>query len=130
MSLARTISLIRQGGLSRYWRNLQSLGDAKAGTFVGADQLGNRYYEDLNEVPGRHRWVEYAENSEFNASQVAPAWHAWLHHTHELPPTKNPRMQERNTWESVSSLCSITIDGGVDGEDRDRIAGGDSSSSR
>ncbi|KAJ0080575.1 hypothetical protein Patl1_23862 [Pistacia atlantica] len=30
--------------------------------------------------PGRHRWVEYAEKSRYNASQVPPEWHGWLHH--------------------------------------------------
>ncbi|KAJ6744023.1 putative proteinDH DEHYDROGENASE [UBIQUINONE] 1 ALPHA SUBCOMPLEX SUBUNIT 12 [Salix purpurea] len=28
---------------------------------------------------GRHRWVEYAEKSRYNASQVPPEWHGWLH---------------------------------------------------
>lgn len=29
---------------------------------------------------GRHRWVEYAEKGRYNASQVPPEWHGWLHH--------------------------------------------------
>ncbi|RDY14073.1 putative NADH dehydrogenase [ubiquinone] 1 alpha subcomplex subunit 12 [Mucuna pruriens] len=28
---------------------------------------------------GRHRWVEYAEKNRYNASQVPPEWHGWLH---------------------------------------------------
>ena len=28
---------------------------------------------------GRHRWVEYAEKSRYNASQVPAEWHGWLH---------------------------------------------------
>lgn len=87
--------------LGRYWRNMQSLGDAKAGTYMGTDRAGNKYYEDLNEIPGRHRWVEYAQNNEVNASQIDPAWHGWLHHTHKMPPEQNPNMG-RPTWESVS----------------------------
>ncbi|KAI5394180.1 hypothetical protein KIW84_061033 [Lathyrus oleraceus] len=28
---------------------------------------------------GRHRWVEYAEKTRYNASQVPAEWHGWLH---------------------------------------------------
>lgn len=28
---------------------------------------------------GRHRWVEYAQKGRYNASQVPPEWHGWLH---------------------------------------------------
>lgn len=37
MSLLRTIRNIRQVGLKQYWRDLQYIGDAKAGTLVGID---------------------------------------------------------------------------------------------
>lgn len=29
---------------------------------------------------GRHRWVEYASKDRYNASQVPPEWHGWLHY--------------------------------------------------
>ena len=29
---------------------------------------------------GRHRWVEYADNGNYNASAVPPEWHSWLHY--------------------------------------------------
>lgn len=28
---------------------------------------------------GRHRWVEYASKDRYNASQIPPEWHGWLH---------------------------------------------------
>lgn len=28
---------------------------------------------------GRHRWVEYGDKGRYNASQVPPEWHGWLH---------------------------------------------------
>jgi len=34
----------------------------------------------VNILAGRHRWVEYAEKGRYNASQVPPEWHGWLHH--------------------------------------------------
>jgi NADH dehydrogenase (ubiquinone) 1 alpha subcomplex subunit 12 len=30
-------------------------------------------------LTGRHRWVEYAEKTRYNASQVPAEWHGWLH---------------------------------------------------
>uniref|UniRef100_A0A2N9J5E6 NADH dehydrogenase [ubiquinone] 1 alpha subcomplex subunit 12 n=1 Tax=Fagus sylvatica TaxID=28930 RepID=A0A2N9J5E6_FAGSY len=50
------------------------------GKVVGVDKFGNKYYENLNTQYGRHRWVEYAEKGRYNASQVPPEWHGWLHY--------------------------------------------------
>jgi NADH dehydrogenase (ubiquinone) 1 alpha subcomplex subunit 12 len=55
-SLARYIRGIRSVGIKEWWHQMQYIGDVKAGTFVGSDQFGNRYFENLNaeqEVPGR-----------------------------------------------------------------------------
>lgn len=73
MSLARTIRSFRRVGFKEWWRQLQYIGDAKSGTYVGKDQyvllparppgtpltlllrFGNRYFENLNpeeEIPG------------------------------------------------------------------------------
>ncbi|WOL09517.1 D-xylose-proton symporter-like 2 [Canna indica] len=49
-------------------------------TLVGVDKAGNKYYEKLDTQSGRHRWVEYAEKGRYNASQVPPEWHGWLHY--------------------------------------------------
>jgi len=92
VSLARYIRHIRQTGIQAWWRNMQYIGDAKSGRMVGADQFGNRYYENLNaeeEVPGRHRWVDYAQH-DFNGSQVPPEWHSWIVHIRKDPPTEDP----------------------------------------
>ncbi|EPQ27672.1 uncharacterized protein PFL1_04810 [Pseudozyma flocculosa PF-1] len=94
MSLARTINYIRQVGLKRYWRDLNYIGDAKAGRLVGTDRNGNRYYENLNEVPGRHRWVDFHADNEFSASQIDPLWHAWIHHIRKDPPTEDAGLQK------------------------------------
>ncbi|PWN90997.1 NDUFA12-domain-containing protein [Acaromyces ingoldii] len=99
MSLARQIRNARVAGLKKYWRDLQYIGDAKAGTFVGADALGNKFYEDLNEQPGRHRWVDYAGHDS-NAYAIEPVWHSWLHHIKQDPPNKDPIVAaSRKTWE-------------------------------
>ncbi|KAL9940316.1 hypothetical protein V8E36_001021 [Tilletia maclaganii] len=89
MSLARTIKHIRAGGLKKFWHDLHQIGDAKSGTFMGEDRNGNKFYENLDEIPGRHRWVDFAQ-SNANASQVDPAWRAWLQHIKKDVPSKDP----------------------------------------
>ncbi|KAJ3548819.1 hypothetical protein NMY22_g1122 [Coprinellus aureogranulatus] len=92
VSLYRTIRSIQRVGLREWWRQMQYIGDAKSGTLVGTDQFGNRYFENRNgeeEVPGRHRWVDYAQH-EYHASQVPPEWHSWIHHIRKDPPTADP----------------------------------------
>ncbi|ONK71534.1 uncharacterized protein A4U43_C04F9630, partial [Asparagus officinalis] len=50
-------------------------------TLVGVDKFGNKYYEKLEDTQfGRHRWVEYAKKGRYDASQVPPEWHGWLHY--------------------------------------------------
>ncbi|KAJ9096618.1 hypothetical protein QFC20_006380 [Naganishia adeliensis] len=118
MSLMRTIRNIREGGIKEWFRQMTYIGDAKYGKCVGKDQFGNRYFEQLDwekEIPGRHRWVDYSQTlpvpesnasetshfeteyqhlsslqDDFNASQVPPGWHSWLHHIRKLPPTEDP----------------------------------------
>ncbi|EIN10482.1 NDUFA12-domain-containing protein [Punctularia strigosozonata HHB-11173 SS5] len=95
VSLWRTVNNIRRGGWSYWWRNLQYIGDAKYGALKGTDQFGNKYYENLNpeeEVPGRHRWVDFAQH-DFNATQVPPEWHSWLSHIRKDPPSEDPVVQ-------------------------------------
>lgn len=58
-----------------------------SGERVGVDAEGNRYYRSRRPPPGgrrERRWVLYAGAAE--ASQVPPAWHAWLHHTTDEAP--------------------------------------------
>ena len=59
------------------------------GTRGGTDEFGNRYYRSKNNDQryGRERrWCLYKGASE--ASKVPPEWHAWLHHTVEVPLTE------------------------------------------
>lgn len=87
---------IREKGLSNFLRYARDEGYFKClldgnllqtkihnigATLVGVDKFGNKYYEKLHDTQyGRHRWVEYAEKGRYNASQVPPEWHGWLHH--------------------------------------------------
>jgi NADH:ubiquinone oxidoreductase subunit len=75
------------------WWNGETLGTQfwtwLRGEYVGADELGNRYYRTKGGKidPGlgfERRWVIY--NGEAEASTVPPSWHGWLHHTVDVPP--------------------------------------------
>jgi len=95
VSFLRTIRSLRRVGVREWWRQMQYIGDAKSGRYVGSDQFGNRYFENYNaeeEVPGRHRWVDYAQH-QYNATQVPPEWHAWISHIREAAPTDDPVMK-------------------------------------
>ena len=76
------------------WWHGQTMGTRfftwRKGTLVGEDEFGNRYYRHPNVPPlGERRWVIYADTAE--ASAVPAAWHGWLHHTLDLPPTEDGR---------------------------------------
>ena len=56
---------------------MQYIGDTKAGTLIGIDRYGNKYFENLaEELPLRTRWVDFREK-EYDPSQIEPGWHAW-----------------------------------------------------
>ncbi|KAH9947248.1 NDUFA12-domain-containing protein [Amylocystis lapponica] len=95
VSLHRTIRSLRRVGIKEWWHQLQYIGDAKSGKFMGKDQFGNRYFENLDpeeEVPGRQRWVDFAQH-DFNATQVPAEWHSWLSHIRKEPPPEDRVMQ-------------------------------------
>ncbi|MEO1135545.1 MAG: NADH:ubiquinone oxidoreductase subunit NDUFA12 [Pseudomonadota bacterium] len=80
------------------WWNSTTFGTSftlwrKRARLVGADEQGNRYYEEKEaSMPGRgdqrRRWVVYHGVAE--ASRVPADWHGWLHHTFEEAPTEAP----------------------------------------
>ncbi|MDQ2066790.1 NADH:ubiquinone oxidoreductase subunit NDUFA12 [Xinfangfangia sp. CPCC 101601] len=78
------------------WWNSQTLNTqvftARKGVKVGEDDQGNIYYHT---VDGKRRWVIF--KGEMEASRVPPAWHGWLHHTWNEPPTKAPLTHK--SWE-------------------------------
>ncbi|KAK8601807.1 hypothetical protein V6N13_058516 [Hibiscus sabdariffa] len=89
------LQAIRERGLRTFLRELKDDGFTKCffdgnllqtkihgigATLVGVDKFGNKYYEKLGDTQiGRHRWVEYAKKERYDASQVPPEWHGWLH---------------------------------------------------
>lgn len=79
----------REGLKSTVYRFLK-FQQLKYGEFMGEDDFGNKYYENLEYPMGQHRWVEY-KLWYHDASQVQPGWHAWLHHVcDDTPFTAKP----------------------------------------
>lgn len=70
------------------------LRDLRAGTVVGEDHYGNKYYENKEYFFGRHRWVYYARK-DYDASQVPPEWHGWLHYVTDRSPATSPPEQQK-----------------------------------
>jgi NADH:ubiquinone oxidoreductase subunit len=70
------------------WWNGQTIGTRfftwRAGTFVGEDEYGNRYYK-ANVAPlGERRWVIYSGVAE--PTMIPTGWHGWMHHTTDVAP--------------------------------------------
>ena len=70
------------------------------GEVVGTDEFGNIYYRTkggkIDPTLGlERRWVIY--NGYPEPSTVGPAWHGWLHHTVDVPPT-HETVTVRSWW--------------------------------
>lgn len=90
MSHGHFIRAVKEFGVTGTFKKLFKMRTLKFGTYMGTDELGNKYYENKIDYPhGQHRWVEYAGEKSFyenDASNVPASWHGWLHGvTDELP---------------------------------------------
>jgi NADH:ubiquinone oxidoreductase subunit len=77
------------------WWNGQTFGTQfwtwRFGELVGQDEHGNRYYRTrgghIDPTLGvERRWVIY--NGYAEPSSIPPAWHGWIHHMVDTPPTE------------------------------------------
>ncbi|KAF4396704.1 hypothetical protein G4B88_029018 [Cannabis sativa] len=118
---------IKERGVGNFLRELREEGYLKAlldgnlmqtkihnigATLVGVDKVGNKYYQQLDTQYGRHRWVEYAEKGRYNASQVPPEWHGWLHYiTDHTGDEANMELSTRKiSLEKVMNISTIRRD--------------------
>eukprot|EP01137_Pigoraptor_chileana_P016506 Opistho-2@73384 len=93
--IRQNVNFVRQIGLKRAFWLLMREGDLRAGTLVGEDSLGNKYFEDNTRPLGRNRWVEYKSWNDYEASQITAEWHRWMHNISDFPPANDPRMNYR-----------------------------------
>ena len=89
---------------------MQHIGDTKAGTLVGTDRWGNKFYENITEdLPLRTRWVDY-KDYEKDASQIDPGWHAWISYMVDTPPTEDKLLQiGRRPWDDETARVNYTL---------------------
>jgi len=66
------------------FKKINTFHTIKPGKLVGTDKYGNKYFESTQCVYGQNRWIEYVSR-EYDATQVPPEWHSWLHYSNELP---------------------------------------------
>ncbi|KUJ11695.1 NADH-ubiquinone oxidoreductase subunit B17.2 [Mollisia scopiformis] len=89
-------------------------GDTKAGTLIGKDRYGNKYFENLEEeLPLRTRWVDY-KDAELDPSHIEPGWHAWISYMVDKPPTQDPILQTQvRPWELPDHRPNFTASRGA-----------------
>ena len=77
-------------------------------TRVGADNMGNSYWEGGQDTAGRkRRWVIY--DGANDASRVPPEWYSWLHHQIDEVPDK--AFPPERTWQkdAVPNMTGTTF---------------------
>mmetsp|Transcript_16723 Transcript_16723/g.25129 ORF Transcript_16723/g.25129 Transcript_16723/m.25129 type:complete len:199 (-) Transcript_16723:242-838(-) len=92
---------IQKFGWRKTLEKMHMMGTVKIGRLVGEDELGNKYYEDLNEYYGQHRWVEYKDIWNYDGSMVPPAWHGWLTHQHDEPGHESELYLQKKAKEAL-----------------------------
>ncbi|KAL7044578.1 hypothetical protein ACKWTF_001983 [Chironomus riparius] len=102
----------KNGGLFPTLRKGFRMDEMKAGTLVGVDKYGNKYYEEPSHFYGRNRWVEYAEykNLEYDGSQIPAEWFGWMHYKTDLPPNRDGNRKQYKWMADHSENLSGTTD--------------------
>ncbi|KAI1004100.1 hypothetical protein K3495_g4115 [Podosphaera aphanis] len=98
-TLTRTIKNLWRAGIRDAAHQMQHIGDTKAGALIGTDRYGNKYYENMEELPLRTRWVDY-KDYDLDPSHLEPGWHAWISYMVDKPPTQDALLQTKvRSWE-------------------------------
>ncbi|KAM7540575.1 hypothetical protein Aperf_G00000023337 [Anoplocephala perfoliata] len=84
--------------MQNLWPKPNNTDELKDGTMVGEDYLGNKYFENNRYFLGRNRWVIYGNRFgwDYEASQIPPEWHRWLHYMTDETPISHP--PNRQPW--------------------------------
>ncbi|KAI4944589.1 hypothetical protein J4E91_008592 [Alternaria rosae] len=101
-TLMRTLRNLRRIGIKEYGHQMANIGDTKAGTLIGQDKYGNKFFENLEEeLPLRTRWVDY-KDKEFDP-------HAWMSYMVDKSPAADPLLQRQvRVWEPKEHRPTLT----------------------
>ena len=90
------------------------------GKKVGEDTLGNVYYRSSRRRAGNReeRWVVFAGEAE--ASRVPPEWHAWLHHTTDVPIDASAKIWQKPHQSNLTGTEAAYFPPGHDSHGGDR----------
>ncbi|KAJ8599837.1 hypothetical protein CTAYLR_005605 [Chrysophaeum taylorii] len=97
----RWAEAFRRYGWKGVYEQCTMMGTVKFGRLVGEDHLGNKYFEDLNEKHGQHRWVQYKDIWNYDAAMVPPAWHSWLCHITDEPGNESEEYLAKKVSEAI-----------------------------
>ncbi|THW77574.1 hypothetical protein D6D19_02141 [Aureobasidium pullulans] len=87
------------------------MGDTKAGTLVGKDRYGNKYFENLEDLPlirsspaGMRRHQDVASRDSLTRPR-----HAWMSYMVDKPPSQDPLLQRQvRPWEPAEHRPCLT----------------------
>ena len=88
----KLIRAVNERGWKGVLTQLYLIGDLKFGDLKGTDKHGNKYYENLDLPFGQHRWVEYSNIHNYDASMIPPEWHGWMHHVYDETPEEQTKL--------------------------------------
>ena len=82
--------------------------EIKHGELVGEDKFGNKYYQNNDYMFLRNRWVVFSHEKgwDYDATNIPPEWHRWMHHGTDKPPSTHPRQWER--WQTYDDPTNRT----------------------
>ncbi|KAH7033633.1 NADH ubiquinone oxidoreductase subunit NDUFA12-domain-containing protein [Microdochium trichocladiopsis] len=102
-TIGRTLKNLGRVGIKDFFKQMNYIGDTKAGALIGTDRFGNKYFENNDELPLRTRWVQYASKDP-DAAQIEPGWHAWMSYNLDKAPSQDPTVgYQRREWEDTDA---------------------------
>ncbi|KXJ93457.1 NADH ubiquinone oxidoreductase subunit NDUFA12-domain-containing protein [Microdochium bolleyi] len=101
-TITRTLRNLGKVGVKDFFKQMNYIGDTKAGVLIGTDRFGNKYFENNDELPLRTRWVQY-QSKDVDAAQIEPGWHAWMSYNVDKAPSQDPLLAiQPREWEDAA----------------------------
>jgi NADH:ubiquinone oxidoreductase subunit len=107
--ITKTIRAVKERGWKGLAIQLYLISDIKFGELKGTDKFGNKYYEDLDLPYGQHRWVEYSNIHNYDATMIQPEWHGWMHHVFDETPDEQMKKDELQTTSVSNSIYTTHL---------------------